>query len=204
MVKEQKKENEEDYKAIPRWKYYLQKLSPADILKIAKDMLFLPNDLLGLGGKDYGDFGSFDNDVDLENPDYDSESDTDGSSNDGKNNEEGSGMLPNDIFSRLSNYVMGGSNDKEKSNESKDNKNDDNSDKKHDKKDDDSTSITQMAQDALQSDVAKDVAKDIILSGIQFFVPGGPAIVGAINKYEDSQKKVDAVENLIDKVPKIK
>lgn len=198
-LRRKRRKNGKGYKAIPRWKYYLSKLSPVGIFKTAKDMLFLSKALLGFGGKDYSDFDNFDNDVDLDNPDYDSESDTDGDPKDGKNNEEGSGMLPTGIFSTLSNYLTGGSND-----EKKDNKNDDNSDKKDDKKDDGSTGLTQMAKDVLESDVTKDVAKDVIKTGIEFLVPGGPAIVGAINKYEDSQKKAEAVEDVIEKVPKIK
>lgn len=208
-LKRKKRKNGKGYKAIPRWKYYLSKLSPVGIFKTLKDMSSLSKALLGFGGKDYGDLDSFDSDVDLENPDYDSESDKDGGPKDGdpkdggpkdgKKNEEGSGMFPTDFISTLSNYLMGGSND-----ENKDNKNDDNSDKKDDKKDDDSTGLTQMAKDVLGSDIAKDVAKDVVKTGIECFVPGGPAIVSAINKYEDSQKKAEAVEDVIDKVPKIK
>jgi len=195
-LRRKKRKNGKGYKAIPRWKYYLSKLSP---LKTAKDILFLSKALLGFGGKDYGDFDSFDNDVDSDNPDYDSDNDTDGGPQNGKNNEEGSGIFPINFLSTLSNYFLEGSND-----DNKDNKNDNNSDKKDDKKDDDSTGITQMAKDVLESDAAKEVAKDIVKTGIQFLVPGGPAIVGAMNKYEDSQKKAEAVENVVDKVPKLK
>ncbi|KAE9533457.1 hypothetical protein AGLY_009095 [Aphis glycines] len=156
-----KRNNGKGYKAIPRWKYYLNKLSP---VQIAEDILSLSKVLPGFGGKNYGDF---DDDVNLDNPDDDSDNDTDG----GPKN---------------------------------DNKNDNNSDKKDDKKDDDSTGITQMAKDVLESDTAKEVAMDVVKTGIQFLVPGGPAIVGAMNKYEESQKKAEAVKNVVDKVPKFK
>lgn len=155
--------------------------------------------MFGFGGKDYDDFDSFDSDVDLENPDYDSESDKDDGPKDGEKNKKESGMFPTDFISKLPNYLMGGSND-----ENKDNKNDDNSDKKDDKKDDDSTGLTQMAKDALGSDTAKEVAKDVIKTGLKYLVPGGPVIVDAIDKYEDTQKKKEEVEDVIDKVPKIK
>ncbi|CAH1732669.1 unnamed protein product [Aphis gossypii] len=154
-----KRKNGKGYKAIPRWKYYLSKLSP---VQTAKDILSLSKALTGFGGKNYGDFGSSD-DVNLDNPDDDSDNDTDGGP-----------------------------------------KNDNKSDKKDDEKDDDSTGIMQMAEDVLESDTAKEVAMEVAKTGIELLVPGGPVIVGAINKYEESQKKAEAVENVVDKVPKFK
>ncbi|CAH1732670.1 uncharacterized protein LOC114132136 isoform X2 [Aphis gossypii] len=138
-----KRKNGKGYKAIPRWKYYLSKLSP---VQTAKDILSLSKALTGFGGKNYGDFGSSD-DVNLDNPDDDSDNDTDGGPKNG---------------------------------------------------------IMQMAEDVLESDTAKEVAMEVAKTGIELLVPGGPVIVGAINKYEESQKKAEAVENVVDKVPKFK
>lgn len=185
-----KRKNGKGYKAIPRWKYYLSKLSP---VQTAKDILSLSKALTGFGGKNYGDFGSSD-DVNLDNPDDDSDNDTDGGPKNGKNNEM-SGMFPTNFLSTLSDTLKWGSND-----ENIDNK----SDKKDDEKDDDSTGIMQMAEDVLESDTAKEVAMEVAKTGIELLVPGGPVIVGAINKYEESQKKAEAVENVVDKVPKFK
>jgi len=55
-----------------------------------------------------------------------------------------------------------------------------------------------MAKDVLQSDTAKGALK----TGISMFVPGGPAIVAAMEAAEKYQKADAAVDKMEDKIPK--
>ncbi|XP_026819338.1 uncharacterized protein LOC113558004 [Rhopalosiphum maidis] len=194
-LRRQRGKDREGYKVMPRWKYYLSKLSPVSLIKSGMQYASMAKALLGFGRgfKDFDD--SMGNMGDLENPDDDPNNDEDSDleddaiddanndENGGNNNEKGSsGMvsslptLPTDLLSPL--YDVSNDN------------------KKEDDKDDDSVGYSKMAKNALQSDTAKNLVK----TGISLLVPGGPAIVAAM----DASSKLGGATDAIGKVPKLK
>lgn len=208
------------YKAIPRWQYYLSKLSPVGLIKSGFDFLSIGKSLLFGGG-----FGGGDEDYDQEGDDADG--DAAGGADDGNDNGKEPGLLSNGtnigtgMFSPLLN-LFGGSkdnnnnnnnenkkdnndnnnenkNDNNDNNDKKDENQDDNKDNKEGEKPEESSDYMGMAKDALTSDIAKDAVK----TGISLFVPGGSAIVAAMDaasKYNSVDEKLNKVE---DKIPKI-
>lgn len=247
------------YKVMPRWQYYLSKLSPMNLIQSGLEYVSIAKSILGGGGLgDYADAdldgfadGDGDDGIDVGADDPDDskkepgllskgvdmgkdmmspplnlfggsndannnneKKDGDNGKNDEKKNEEpgflskGMGM-GKDLMSPVFNF-FGGSNDANNNN---------NNEKKNDPKDDkegdkpaESESYMDMAKNALDSpavEVAKEVlesdaAKDAVKTGISLFVPGGPAIVAAMDgmqKYNEAHATVDKVE---DKIPKLK
>ncbi|XP_060857223.1 putative surface protein SACOL0050 [Metopolophium dirhodum] len=221
------------YKVVPRWQYYMSKLSPMSLIKSGFEFLSVGKALLFGGGFSDGDEeedpekGDADPDADG-GADGGADDDADGGADDGKNNDKEPGLLSKgmdmgkSMLSPLLN-LFGGSKDtnnekKDDSNDKKDDNNDkkddnnekkdDNNDKKDEKEDnnkddkegDKPTDYTGMVTDVLTSDSTKDAIK----TGISLFVPGGPAIVTAIDaaeKYKSAGDKIDKVE---DKIPKLK
>ncbi|XP_060847906.1 uncharacterized protein LOC132927403 [Rhopalosiphum padi] len=121
--------------------------------------------------------------------------------NGGNNNEKDwSGMFPSlPTFPTDLSSLYGDSNDgnKDNNNDKKEDKNDKKEDdKKEDEKNDDSVDYTEMAKEAMQSDTAKDLVK----TGISLFVPGGPAIVAAM----EAGSKLGGATDAVEKVPKLK
>jgi len=207
------------YKVVPRWQYYLSKLSPMSLIKSGFEFLSIGKSLIFGGGFGDGD----EEEEDLESGDADP--DADGGADDGNNNDKEPGLLSKgmnmgkSMLSPLLN-LFGGSKDtnsdnnnenKDDNNDKKDEKKDDNNDKNDEKKDDkkddkegdkpeESTDYTGMVKDVLTSDSTKDVIK----TGISLFVPGGPAIVKAIDTAEKYQSAGDKIDKVEDKIPKFK
>lgn len=217
------------YKVVPRWQYYLSKLSPISLVKSGFEFLSIGKALLLGGG--FGD-GDEEEDPESGGADPDEDGDADGDADDGNDNDKEPGLLSKgmnmgkDMFSPLLNFFGGSkdtnndnnnenkddSNDKkdennDKKNEKKDDNSDKNDEKKDDKKDDkegdkpeESTDYTGMVKDVLTSDTTKDAVK----TGVSLFVPGGPAIVKAFETAEKLQSAGDKIDNVEDKIPKLK
>ncbi|XP_016658101.1 probable ATP-dependent helicase PF08_0048 isoform X2 [Acyrthosiphon pisum] len=225
------------YKVVPRWQYYLSKLSPMSLIKSGFECLSIGKALLFGGG-----FSDGDEEEDLESGGADpdagggADGDADGGADDGadgdaddaNDNDKEPGLLSKgmnmgkSMLSPLLNLFGGSKNtnndnnneNKDDSNDKKDenkddsnDKKDDNNDNKDENKDDkegdkpaDSTNYMGIAKDILTSDTTKDALK----TGISLLVPGGPAIVKAIDtaeKYQSADEKIDKVQ---DKIPKLK
>lgn len=157
--------------------------------------------------------GATDNDADGA-----TDNNADGATNHGKNIEEEPGLLTkaldmaNDLMKPLFNF-FGDSEDANIKNDGE--KKDDINDKKDENKDntesvkpEDSTSYAGMFQNMLESDAVKmakdamqsDLAKEAAMAGISMIVPGGPAIVAAMEAASKYQKADDAVDKVGDKL----
>ncbi|KAL4136119.1 hypothetical protein QTP88_007685 [Uroleucon formosanum] len=211
------------YKTVPRYQYYLNKLSPMGLIQSGLDCFSMGKTLLYGGGLNDADEeelseisgadanadgvadanadGGADNNADGgadADADGGADADANGGANDGNNHDKEPGFFSKGINmgkGMVSPWlnVFGGSKDTNNDNNNK--KTDDNEDNKEDGKAEDSIDYKEIAKDVLESDTTKNIIKAGLL-----FVPGGAAIstaIDAYSKYRSAEEKLDKVEDAI-------